>query len=212
MWFYYLDLLSESPKNFIFKKEANKTNFGAILTIIFFIIFIFISILYILDFRDTVKTGEYQIEYNKIINKTRNEDLPSINSDPQKNPNKTFYLSLTNNDDNSLSDNFQIYDHGTHEKLKKENNGIYLINKNLTEFELSIIYKCQNEYFCSIREEDKASLGYFFQFIYRTPNISHQALIPVDNECDLYRTMLFAFNFNNTFFVHYDWEETIYQE
>ena len=45
----FLDILSDSPKNFIFKKEANKTNFGGFLTIIFLLVFLLFTILYILD-------------------------------------------------------------------------------------------------------------------------------------------------------------------
>ena len=63
MRFHALDLLSDSPKNYIFQREANKTNFGGILTILFFVSFIFISILYILDYFDSIKNGEFIIEY-----------------------------------------------------------------------------------------------------------------------------------------------------
>ena len=45
-----LDIFSDSPKFFIFEKEANKTNFGGVLTLFFSIIMTLISILYFLDY------------------------------------------------------------------------------------------------------------------------------------------------------------------
>ena len=60
-----LDFLSESPKMFIFNKEANKTNFGGILFLIYIIIMILISLAYILDYAFNDKyTIENMITYN----------------------------------------------------------------------------------------------------------------------------------------------------
>ena len=44
------DFLSTSPNIFIFRKETNKTIFGGILFLIYIIIMILISLLYILDY------------------------------------------------------------------------------------------------------------------------------------------------------------------
>ena len=55
-----LDFLSSSPKNFIFQKQSNKTNLGGILSLIYLIIFLMISTLYITSYAINDK---YNIEY-----------------------------------------------------------------------------------------------------------------------------------------------------
>ena len=44
------DIISDSPKAFIFEKSSNKTKIGGILAIIYFIILVFFIISYIYDF------------------------------------------------------------------------------------------------------------------------------------------------------------------
>ena len=53
---YNLDFLSESPKVFIFQNEKNKTDFGGILFLIYIIVMILISLIYIADYNmnDTI--------------------------------------------------------------------------------------------------------------------------------------------------------------
>ena len=45
-----LDIISDSPKIYIFQKSSNKTNLGGIITLVYFIILVLISIAYIYDF------------------------------------------------------------------------------------------------------------------------------------------------------------------
>ena len=61
----YLDFFSDSPKTYIFQKEANKTKFGGILFIIYIIIMCFISLAYILDY---IEKSKYIVEYSKYLN------------------------------------------------------------------------------------------------------------------------------------------------
>ena len=60
MGLYSLDFLSDSPKNFIFKNKSNKTHFGGILTILFFILTIIIIVFYSIDY---IAQEEFFIEY-----------------------------------------------------------------------------------------------------------------------------------------------------
>ena len=46
----YLDFLNDPPHHYIFGKRRNKTKFGGMLFLIYLIIMIFISLLYILDY------------------------------------------------------------------------------------------------------------------------------------------------------------------
>ena len=84
-----LDFLSESPKMFIFNKEANKTNFGGILFLIYIIIMILISLAYILDYAFNDKYSiENMITYNYTHDSNENKKM---NDDEELNP----YLNLT---------------------------------------------------------------------------------------------------------------------
>ena len=65
-----LDFLSNSPNIFIFQKETNKTNFGGVLFLIYIIIMIFISLVYILDY---ALKDKFEIESYIFNNKTYDE-------------------------------------------------------------------------------------------------------------------------------------------
>ena len=69
---HHLDFLSDSPKIFIFGKETYKTNFGGILFLIYIIVMILISLVYIVGY---VENEKYSYEVFTFLNKTydRNE-------------------------------------------------------------------------------------------------------------------------------------------
>ena len=106
MGFNSIDILSDSPKNFIFQKETNKTKFGGILTLAFFIVFTFISILYILDYFDSIENGEYSVEYLHMNNFTYDIEAEIMNNNPKMNPNLNFLVDITDSNGNRLNKNF----------------------------------------------------------------------------------------------------------
>ena len=55
-----IDFFSESPKSFIFNQGSNKTLFGGILSLIFLLIVLVISILYLVDY---LINDKYTVEY-----------------------------------------------------------------------------------------------------------------------------------------------------
>ena len=57
---YNFDFLSSAPRNFIFQKNTNKTNFGGFLSVIYFIIFLIVSIYYLLSYYNE---DNYSIQY-----------------------------------------------------------------------------------------------------------------------------------------------------
>jgi hypothetical protein len=77
---HFLDFVSESPRNFIFQKETNKTNFGGIISFLYLLILIIISSGYLYDY---YKNDKYVINYSSIrqfnINSTSMEDDLEIN-------------------------------------------------------------------------------------------------------------------------------------
>ena len=82
---HFLDFLNEPPKIYIFQKEKNKTNFGGVLFLIYIIIMLMISLIYIFDYAFNDKyTYEALIFQNyTTIDKT---ELERINNDTNLNP------------------------------------------------------------------------------------------------------------------------------
>ena len=68
---YYLDFLSDSPKIFIFGKDTYKTNFGGIIFLIYIIVMIIISLIYLLDY---AANETYSFEALTLHNKTSDEN------------------------------------------------------------------------------------------------------------------------------------------
>ena len=77
-----LDFLSQSPKNFIYQKETNKTNFWGLLFLFYIIIMFFISLAYLLDY---FMNDNYIIEYSQVLN-TLSENKQNIIDNPETNP------------------------------------------------------------------------------------------------------------------------------
>ena len=61
MGLHRLDFFSNSPKNFIFQNTSNKTNFGGVQTLIYFILLSAIVIYHIIDYE---LKEDYYIEYS----------------------------------------------------------------------------------------------------------------------------------------------------
>jgi hypothetical protein len=150
---HFLDFFSDSPKFFIFQKETNKTNFGGVLTLFFSLIMIFISVLYLLDYNEM---NDYSIEYSHIIKNSMDNDFPILDSNPDYNPNFTFYIKLFDYNDQELSDNFILYDSNTKEQLNKSESkyNYTIINRRISDFSIGVFYRCIDEYDCSLREEN----------------------------------------------------------
>ena len=88
------DFLSETPRIFIFSKKTNKTNFGGFLFLIYIIIMIFISLLYILDYAFNDK---YNVECLTIYNYTIAQYyIDEMNADEELNPYLDVAIGLEN--------------------------------------------------------------------------------------------------------------------
>ena len=104
---YKFDFLSSAPRNFIFQKNSNKTNFGGLLSIIYFIIFLIISIYYLLSYYNE---DNYSIQYRfqeKVLKPE--EQYKRIQSD-KYNPNFLFNVSLDIDTKEEYKSRFKIMD------------------------------------------------------------------------------------------------------
>ena len=65
-----IDLISTSPRTFIFQKKSNKTNLGGILTLIYLIFLIILFVLYFFDY-SVYEKYEYHDFYKFFENDTQ---------------------------------------------------------------------------------------------------------------------------------------------
>ena len=93
-----IDFLSFPPHLFIFKKNRNKTTFGGVLFLIYIIIMIGITFVYIIDY---AYNDKYMIEFSSYLNtmnKTRNSPFSYLDlfndSHSENNPIKNISLNL----------------------------------------------------------------------------------------------------------------------
>ena len=191
-----LDFVSVAPQFTIFKKGANKTNFGGVIFLIYIIILLILALIYLFDYFEKDRY-EYNYTYNK-----KTHDEWSTTDDEHLNIVLGFsvYLSrTTSNGFVSLQDNpnFKVIDveRFTEKYMKQASQGIldYLFTedddiiihygqlymKKLKDIRLAVIYKCNGgryETDCYIREEDKLSVDqmYYFGLGYAGYNIDHQ--------------------------------------
>ena len=204
-----LDIFSDSPKLFIFQKQTNKTNFGGILTLIFSLIMIFISLLYFLDYNDL---NDYSIEYSHISNLTLDKDIPNLNSNPDYNPNFTFTLEITNNNGEPLSERFFIYDFAIKRFLDRSKN-YTIINRRISDFHIKILYYCENESNCILKEKDISKYGYKLKISFNTAKIDLQNHpTPIIKDVLITKYLQIPFYFKYAYNINYDWEVIKYIE
>ena len=194
-----LDFLNESPQIYIFNEKSNKTLFGGVIFIIFIIIMILISLLY---FYDYIKNEKYEIEYSRFYSPISPEQQKLKNADPLLNPILNFTLNGKRYIKNTYNESkFAFYD-------KKSKSFIYnvdsmSINKNVSSFELELLYRCQNitDEICPLREKDKniSDFGEFFGFDFAYPSFilnhskSGEPFIRGDDKT-LFSNFIFDFN------------------
>ena len=78
---YKFDFLSSAPRNFIFQKYSNKTNFGGLLSVLYLILFLIISLYYLISYynEDNYSILYYYIQFHfHLSNHIQLKDLPQI--------------------------------------------------------------------------------------------------------------------------------------
>ena len=192
-----LDFLSSSPKNFIFQKQSNKTNLGGILSLIYLIIFLMISTLYITSYAINDK---YNIEYflshhaESVYDKESDreiilpeESIPYFNLefrlvDYESDKNLIDRLTLWETNAPDSITNFN-----TSEKAKIEHDlddlndyYEYKIKKRrkfVQYYKFQIVYMCQKEECSEIK--DIFDFEFKLDVFYNQFNISHQEKVPL---------------------------------
>ena len=101
----FLDIISDSPKIYIFKKRKNKTNLDGVFTLVYLIIFILITVAYLYDY---FESAPYQYnDFYKNINEENREKIKKENKD--YNPNITFRFEILDKNFNRSNDKFVFF-------------------------------------------------------------------------------------------------------
>ncbi len=215
-----LDFLSSSPELSIFQNRANKTKFGGILFLLYMILMLFISLLYILDY---ILKEDFDIECNN-YNFFNPDDNKELNKIPK--PIVDFTIKVIFFD---IYEDFKDFSERLFLKINKEtfqpssyiyvddfHKGMFifdLYNQNISESNyIKFIYKCK-EFNCS----DIHSLnprGLYFETDEFT--IDNYAKVPFkkNNIGSTGRStkVLGTFNNNSRLDVYLTWESIVYEE
>ena len=233
-----LDFISIAPHLSIFKSGANKTNLGGTLFLIYGILLILLSVIYLNDYLTKEK---YSYNYTYVKNNTKLPEEAEFMSENIFD----FKFFLTKDDyyvdRNYLSNNFLIMDLDRLGSIsyKKQNerdpeDGFLYINtsetskeeyiikqeskyqRKINDFKLGVLYRCNgsNEEDCTIRDEDKIQFNsYFLHFGYRGFAFDHQNPenpIPLLEENWYYvRRIQFL---ENTNIIYLNWKLVEYEE
>lgn len=151
-----IDFLSNSPRTFIFEKNANKTSIGGFLTIIYLVILVILAFAYIYNYEVNMK---YVISYGFYQTEKTEDEKSKLRDDPSYNPTLTFEFDVEDMLGNSLSDNYVLLDF-TSGNLIKRNEPIEF---NVSNLYIIVLYNC-SDMSCPIQPEDVfAYQGYYMR-------------------------------------------------
>ena len=196
----YLDFFSDSPKTYIFQKEANKTKFGGILFIIYIIIMCFISLAYILDY---INNSKYIVEYSRYLNSSFSmKDKTYFHQEEEE---ISFKFNILSNDKQNITeDEFEIiYNYAPISRNT-------FVKSNLSDFILKIYYKCQNKE-C---EQKYPFMLYYLNIEYNGFELYHQndTFPPLQKNENKYFTYRTRFNIDYPSSIYLKWESVKYIE
>ena len=137
-----IDVISNSPKVYIFQKISNKKNLGGLLTLIYFIFFILLFLIYFYDY-SVYEKYEYHDFYKFFEN---DKQIKEKKEDPEYNPPINFSFEVQNETGNTLTENFGIYIFNPdNTKDRREIKMNEIINKKPDEFGIILYFKCKGE-------------------------------------------------------------------
>jgi len=203
-----LDFLNSSPQYSIFQKEANKTNFGGILFLLYIIIMIIISLAYIMDF---ALNDKYVIESDMVdtyldsFGHNYEDSLQIIKDNPDINPNTDFTVEVELNCDgdvcydetlnlSEISENLLLGYKGKFRKgqLMVNSWGTYIkfdINKEVFNIDrsssnfITLVYKYND----TLHSNYPENIFLFAGITSKNVKISHNSSIPVStSDCSLF--------------------------
>jgi len=203
-----LDIISESPNLFIFKKESNKTNFGGFLFLIYLIIIILIFIYYLINY---IEGDKYIVQSFSHFNIRSYDERRKRNENINYNPNITFKLDIREAEN--------ILDNNKFKLLFRHNNSLLKRNTTFKErvsnFVLYILYECENSN-CNSYNEYKKGFGLYLDLEYDGFYLDHQnkykPIIKREDNESLIFSEEFLFNYSYSTFLDIQWRNILYTE
>ena len=233
-----IDFISQGPQLSIFKEDANKTNLGGFLYLVYIIVLILLAIIYLFDYFSNEK---YEFDYT-LVKGMLDEEIDDEDMKSALNYDLDCFFVLgkdgpdmrTNNISNN--DNFVLVDVSLLSKelgsKDRDQNGYTVINKNVYiedyiikqgdnniytkntgDFALGVLYRC-NGSDCNIREEDKINItSYYLYMAYKGLKLDHQnpdkPIQPLPKSTYWLETVQFL---ENTNIVYLYWQAIKYEE
>ena len=199
-----LDFLSSPPQMYILQQKTNKTLFGGILFILYIIIMLIISFIFILNY---ALNDKYIIEYSFYKDFENPKKVYNINEDLNPQLNFSFnFIKITPDLDQVEADEFYIVD----------NNFNFLdinspISSTPSNMSFLIIHLCFD---CSEEINNDTNFAYIVNISYSGYKIDHQNNnIPLRRNSDKYPYYKeLYFNFVRTTFYEVNWNIIKYKE
>ena len=183
-----IDLISQSPNNYIFQSDSNKTTFGGLLSLIYIIFALLIFLLY---FTKYLMNESYEIV--SFISEEKSlktwKEVKIFEKSEKYNPILNISFQLYDYYYNNLSDRFIIYDYSRDLFIEREK----FIKRRANDLHFYILYKCINQTDCYILPEDISPL-YLLTIQYDDFSVDPQNDIPIKRIKNEYKVEPYVFN------------------
>ena len=196
------DILSQPPRTYIFERYSNKTIFGGVLSIIYLLIMIFISIYYIYNYIIGDKY-EYYYSYRELPEEQKKKAFAGF--DP--NPPIHIKLDAINELDWNISSNlkFIYYNKDSDKKIIYRNDWTEIT---IPDYAIIDLYYSIDD----INDIKEIEFGENFEvnLTYKTFYLDHQNPVCPFKKIVIYKYL--RFNFEKNFILYMNWEFTKYKE
>ena len=196
------DILSQPPRTYIFERYSNKTIFGGVLSIIYLLIMIFISIYYIYNYIIGDKY-EYYYSYRELPEEQKKKVFAGF--DP--NPPIHIKLDAINELDWNISSNlkFIYYNKDSDKKIIYRNDWTEIT---IPDYAIIDLYYSIDD----INDIKEIEFGENFEvnLTYKTFYLDHQNPVCPFKKIVIYKYL--RFNFEKNFILYMNWEFTKYKE
>ena len=196
------DILSQPPRTYIFERFSNKTIFGGVLSIIYLLIMIFISIYYIYNYIIGDKY-EYYYSYRELPEEQKKKVFAGF--DP--NPPIHIKLDAINELDWNISSNlkFIYYTKDSEKKIIYRNDWTEIT---IPDYAIIDLYYSIDD----INDIKEIEFGENFEvnLTYKTFYLDHQNPVCPFKKIVIYKYL--RFNFEKNFILYMNWEFTKYKE
>ena len=196
------DILSQPPRTYIFERFSNKTIFGGVLSIIYLLIIIFISIYYIYNYIIGDKY-EYYYSYRELPEEQKKKVFAGF--DP--NPPIHIKLDAINELDWNISSNlkFIYYTKDSEKKIIYRNDWTEIT---IPDYAIIDLYYSIDD----INDIKEIEFGENFEvnLTYKTFYLDHQNPVCPFKKIVIYKYL--RFNFEKNFILYMNWEFTKYKE